>query len=67
MAVQICKYCAKRISGKIPGFCSRSPNKNHELIIEQAQYICKYCGKKSTEPFAGPCKASPHKNHEMVG
>jgi DNA-directed RNA polymerase subunit RPC12/RpoP len=67
MAVYVCKYCAKRTSRTLSGFCSRSPNKSHELIVEQSEYTCKYCGKKSKEPFFGPCKTSPHKNHEMVG
>ena len=67
MAVYVCKYRAKRTSRTLSGFCSRSANKSHELIVEQSEYSWKYCGKKSKEPFLGPCKTSPHKNHEMVG
>jgi DNA-directed RNA polymerase subunit RPC12/RpoP len=67
MAVFVCKYCAKTTSRALSGFCSRSPNKNHELIVEQSEYTCKYCGRISTKPFSGPCKTSPHKNHEMTG
>jgi len=67
MAWYICKYCAKKTTKSLSGFCNRSPSKNHDLIVRQNQYICKYCGKRAKDPFSGPCKTSPHKSHELVG
>jgi hypothetical protein len=67
MAWYVCRYCARRTTSALSGFCARSPTKSHDLIVVQAQYTCKYCGRKSSEPFAGPCKASPHRNHELAG